>query len=248
MSKKTDQENPLANILINVLIPVVALGAMSKNGDKIWNIGPVYGMILALAIPLAYGIWFFLKTKKMNLFSAIGLISIALTGGLTLYLWNDNGSIKPNAALLFGIKEACMPLILGVCVVTSHQTKSPLFRAFIYSDNLFNIDAIESKVNELTINNNYQKLIWKSTLLFATSFFISALLNLLLANYFLGNLDYNSIDAKEIYNSKVAQITGWGFLVIGVPLMVFLGITMWRLHAGIRKLTGLESDSIFQPR
>ena len=82
MTTKKEQENPLHNILINVLIPVFALSFMSKDGDKIWHIGATKAMMVALIPPLAYGIWFFMKTKKMNFFSLLGLISVALTGGL----------------------------------------------------------------------------------------------------------------------------------------------------------------------
>jgi len=111
---KPKQEHPLANILINVIIPVLVLSFLSKDPDlqeklgkavRPWHIGPIYAMIVALALPLGYGIWHFIQTRKPNFFSGLGLISIALTGGLTLYLWNPDGSVKPNAGLLFGIKD-----------------------------------------------------------------------------------------------------------------------------------------------
>ena len=63
------------------------------------------GLSGSKAEPIGYGLWFFLKTRRANFFSALGLVSVLLTGGLTLYLWNDDGSVKANAGLLFGIKE-----------------------------------------------------------------------------------------------------------------------------------------------
>jgi len=247
-SQKTEQENPLHNILINVLIPVMALSFMSKDGDKIWHIGAAKAMILALVPPLAYGIWFFIKTKKMNTFSLLGLVSVLLTGGLTLYLWNKDGTIKPNAALLFGIKEACIPFVLGLAVLFSFRSKSPLLNAFLYNDSVFNIPVIEKTVAEKQAHVAYRKMLWQSTLLFAASFLVSTVLNLYLAMHFLGKLDHTAPDAKEVYNAQVAKITGWGFLVIGLPLMVFLGFTLWHLLKNLRRITGLDNEGLLLPR
>ena len=136
-AKKPPQEHPLANILINVIIPVLILSYLSKDPElqarlgkiaKPWHIGPLKAMILALALPLGYGVWHFIKTRKGNFFSALGMISILLSGGLTLYLWNKDGTVKPNAGFLFGIKEALIPLVLGIAILTSHRTASPLIR------------------------------------------------------------------------------------------------------------------------
>ncbi len=248
MSTKKEQENPLHNILINVLIPVFALSFMSKDGDKIWHIGAAKAMCVALIPPLAYGIWFFVKTKKTNFFSLLGLISVALTGGLTIYLWNEDGTVKPNAGLLFGIKEACIPFVLGFAVLFSHRTSSPLLNAFLYNDSIFNIPLIEQTVAEKSAQVAYDKLLWRSTLLFACSFAISTVLNLFLALHFLGGLDHTAADAREIYNGQVAKITGWGFLVIGLPLLIFLGFTLWRLLHGLRTITGLDQEKLMLPR
>jgi hypothetical protein len=249
---KPAQENPLANILINVLIPVLALSYLSKEPGaadaKAWHIGPLYALFVALVFPLGYGLWFFVKTKKMNFFSGLGLFSVLLTGGLTLFLWNKDGTVKENAAILFGLKEASIPFVLGFAVIASHWSKTPLLRTFLYSDSIFDITKIESKVNELGKQVDYQKVLLSSTILFGMSFFISTFLNFGLAMYFLGDLDHTAADAREIYNAKVAKVTGWGFVVIGVPIMVFLFFTLRKLLGGLRELTGFKDDELMMPR
>jgi hypothetical protein len=248
MSQKPPQENPLHNILINVILPVFALSSLSKEGDKFWHIGPLYGIILAVLPPLAYGIHHFWKTKKANVFSMLGIVSVLLTGGLTIYLWNKDGTIKPNAGILFGIKEASIPFILGLAVIFSRRSKSPLLNAFLYNDSLFNVSAIETTVAEKQVEPAYQKLLTNCTWLFAGSFAISTILNLLLAMHFLGELDHTAANAREIYNEKVAKITGWGFLVVGAPLLLILAATFFYLMRGLTQVTGIKRDDLLLPR
>jgi hypothetical protein len=255
--KKTPQEHPLANILINVIIPVLILSYLSKDPDlqeklgkavKPWHIGPLKAMILALALPLGYGAWYFIQTRKGNFFSALGLISVLLSGGLTLYLWNKDGTVKQNAGLLFGLKEALIPLVLGVAILTSHRSANPLIRVFLYNDSIFDIPKIERRVAEISAHADYDKLLHGATKLFAASFFLSSLMNLGLAQWFFQGFDATAIDALEKFNAIIAKVTGWGFAVIGVPILIFLFFTLRSLLKGLEKLTGLKNDELMLPR
>ena len=253
----TKQENPFANILINVLIPVLALSYLSKDPElqqalgkavRPWHIGPLKALCVALLFPIAYGIRHFILTRKANFFSALGLVSVLLTGGLTIYLWNEDGTVKENAALLFGLKEASIPLILAAAVLGSHFTPQPLLRTFLYSESVFDIQHIETKVRENNAGPAYRRILMEATLLFATSFLLSSVLNFFLALYFLGGLDHTAENARELYNAQVARLTGWGFAVIGVPILVFLFLTMHRMLKRLQAITGLRQEEILLPR
>jgi hypothetical protein len=255
--KKPSQDHPLANILINVLIPVLALSYLSKDPEfqetigkavRPWHLGPVKALAIALSLPIGYGAWFFIKNRKANFFSALGLVSVLLTGGLTLYLWNADGTVKPNAHILFGLKEASIPLILAVAVIGSHWTPNPLLRIFLYSDSFFDIRRIETRIDEIGAQSAYQRLLLQSTWLFSASFLLSTVMNFFLAIHFLGGIDHAATNAREIYNTQVAKLTGWGFAVIGVPILVFLFFTMWRLLKGLRTITGMNDDELMLPR
>ena len=251
------QEHPLANILINVLIPVLALSYLSKDPEfqqsigkavRPWHIGPVKALIVALAFPLGYGAWHFIKTRKPNFFSALGLVSVLLTGGLTIFLWNADGTVKPNAHVLFGLKEASIPFILGIAVIGSHFTPSPLLRVFLYNDSLFDVPRIERCVEDRGQATEYRGILWHATLLFAASFMLSMLMNFSLALYFLADLDHAAPNARELYNERVARLTGWSFAVIGLPMLGFMFFTLRRLLAGLRQITGLKDEDLLLPR
>jgi hypothetical protein len=254
---KPPQEHPLANILINVLIPVLALSYLSKDPElqqklgkevRPWHLGPLKAMVLALLPPLGYGIWHFVKTRKGNAFSALGFVSVLLTGGLTLYLWNADGTVKPNAGLLFGIKEASIPLVLAVAILVSHRTASPLIRVFLYNDSIFDIPKIEQRVAQRGREDGYRRLLLQATRFFAGSFVLSAAMNLGLAQWFFRGFDATAADALEIYNGIVGKLTGWSFAVIGLPVMAMLFLLLMRLLKGLRELTGLDDKELLLPR
>ena len=255
--KSKPQDHPLANILINVIIPVLILSYLSKDPDlqarlgkvaRPWHIGPIKAMFLALALPLGYGAWHFIKTRKGNFFSALGLASVLLSGGLTVYLWNKDGTVKPDAGLLFGVKEALIPLVLGIAILASQRSATPLIRVFLYNDTIFDIPKIEKRVAEISAEADYQKLLSGATRLFATSFFVSSLMNLGLAQWFFRGFNSTAVDALEKYNAIIASVTGWGFLVIGVPIVIFLIFTLRKLLKGLEKLTGFKDDELMLPR
>lgn len=238
------QDNPLANIMWNVLIPIVALSFLGKDGDKFWHVGPVYGMLIAVSLPVIYGIHHLIKTKKPNFFSILGVVSILLTGGIAIMAYRDNGTVDEQAPLWFALKEAAIPFVFGITILISHWTKTPLVRVFLYNPDFFNIPVIEKRVEEKQNTAGYKKLLFSGTLLLAGSFFLSMIMNYFLAMYFLNG----NTGSQEDFNDGVAKLTGWGFAVIGVPMLVILMITMWRFVSGLRNLTGMDNEEILLPR
>ena len=158
--------------------------------------------------------------------------------------YKDNGTVDAEAPLWFALKEAAIPFVFGTTILISHWTKTPLIRVFLYNPDFFNIPAIEKRVQANDNSTAYKKLVFSGTLLLAGSFFISMVMNYFLAMYFLKD----NTGSQGDFNDGVAKLTGWGFAVIGVPMMVILMITMWRFVSGLKKLTGMENDEILLPR
>ena len=238
-----DQENPLANIMVNILIPVIALSWLSKDGDKVWHVGPINGMIIAVLLPTAYFIWHFIKTRKINFYSILGAAGVTLTGSITWYAWNTDGSIKENAALLFAVKEAAIPLLFGITILYSHRTSKPLVGVFLLNPDILDIARIEAAANSNNHWGAYQKIRWQGTWMLAGSLLLSAVLNFVLAIYLLsGKADPVS------YNAAVGKLTWVGFLVIGIPLMVIMISGLFYLIRKISEVTGLPKEEVFLPR
>jgi|TARA_B000000565_G_scaffold109904_1_gene82459 hypothetical protein len=243
MTKRKDDENPLLNIFVNVLLPIVALSQLSKSGDKSWHIGPEYGMAVAVAFPFIYGVVFFFKNKKFNFYSVLGIISVLLTGFITIHVWNEDGSIKENADLLFAIKEAAIPLMLGAAMLYSHRTKNPLIDVFFLNPDIFDIKKIEETAKEKNTFNDYLAFRLKLTWMFASSFLLSSLLNFILAMYLL-----KDANDKESYNLAVGKVMGYGYLVIGIPLMIIMVGCLIYLMKTISRITGLTKEEFMMPK
>ena len=94
----------------------------------------------------------------------------------------------------------------------------------------------------------YDRVLLGATRLFATSFFLTALMNLGLAQWFFRDFDPTSAKALEEFNSIVGRIMGWGFAVIGLPILVFLFLTLRKLMKGLRELTGFKDEELMLPR
>jgi hypothetical protein len=238
------QDNPLGNIMWNVLIPIVALSFLGKDGSKFYQLGPVIGMCIAVSLPVTYGIHHLIKTRKPNFFSILGVVSILLTGGIAIMAYKANGTVDESAPFWFALKEGAIPFVFGVTILISHWTQTPLVRVFLYNPDFFNIPAIEKriKINEAT--QSYNKLMLSGTLLLAGSFFLSMIMNYFLAIHFL----QNATGSQESFNDGVAKLTGWGFAVIGLPMMIVLMATMWHFVSQLKSLTGMDNEEILLPR
>jgi hypothetical protein len=135
------KENMLSNILMNIVIPTLIL--IKLSGDTFlghpWGLGPKWGLIVALAFPIGYGIKDFLTYRKFNFFSALGIVSVLLTGGISLLHLDTQ---------FYAIKEAAIPSLIGLIFIISTKTRYPLMKTFLYNENFLIVDKISSILKE----------------------------------------------------------------------------------------------------
>ena len=86
--------------------------------------GVKLGIIIALAFPIFYGLKEFYTTSKVDLFSVLGVISVPLTGGISL--------LELDATYI-AIKEAAIPGILGLAILISLRTSQPFLHTLLKS-------------------------------------------------------------------------------------------------------------------
>lgn len=219
-------ENLLVNLLFNIVIPTVILTKLSSEE----YLGVVNGIILALIFPLAYGVRDALGARRINLFSVLGIVSIFLTGGISLM------GLDPK---YLAIKEALVPSIFGLATLVSTKTPYPLVKTFIYNDKILDTQMISEALQSRGNSGQFEKLLNVASYLVAGSFFLSAALN-----YILAITIVTSHPGSVEYNAQLGKMTALSFPVIAVPAtLVMLGALLYLLR-GIVKLTGLSFEGI----
>lgn len=223
---KPHKESFLANILLNIVIPAVILSKLS--GDN--YLGPQWAIVVALAFPLGYGIRDFMRTHKVNVFSALGFISILLTGGISLL------QLDPQ---YIAIKEAAIPGLIGVFTIFSTRTRYPLIKTIFYNDKVIKVDKVATALKEFNTEKKFNKVLLNTSYLVAASFFLSSFLNYALAKYLL-----ISPPGTEAFNAELGKMTALSYPVIAVPAMLVMMGSMYYLFHNIRLLTQLGLEDI----
>lgn len=233
MENKASQkpENPLLNILFNIVIPILILNKGSKFLGSFW------ALVIALAFPLSYGIYDLMKRKKMNAISILGLLNVGITGSLALFKLHG---------IWFAIKEAAFPLLVGAFVFGSAFTKSPFISSLFLNPQLIDVGRLKSRLFERNTEGEFNDLLKKGTLWISLSFVFSAILNFILAVRIFEPIN-EALDNEAqalILNEQIARMTTWSMAVIVLPSIVFLiGIFLY-LTKGMQRLSGLTEDEL----
>ncbi len=234
MGKK--KENPFINLLANILIPVFILNKTSLfPGES----KALLALFTALIFPLTYGLWDLLKYSKTNYFSVLGIINTLITGLLAVF---------QLSGFWFAVKEAAVPAILGIGVYISSIRKKPFFKTFMSMSGFLRMDLIEEKALEYNKTSQVYNSYLRANNLFAASFFLSAVLNFGLALYIFSPIPLGipDEDTAIILNNQISQMTWIGLAAIGLPMMVFLAVTLFRLFKDLQKHTGLNQEEMIK--
>jgi hypothetical protein len=220
------RENLFINIGCNVALPTIILNWGSKAA---W-LGPKWALVVALIFPVGYSIYDFVVRKKFNFISALGFVSVLLTGTFAL-MQLDN--------FWFAIKEAAVPAAIGIVVLASMGTRWPLVREMLYNPQVIDVDRIDAVLAERSARPDFEKLLRDASYLLTASFFVSAALNYGLARYLL-----KSPSGSEAFNSELARMNLLSWPVIVLPSMAMTMFALWRLLSGLQRVTGLELEQL----
>ncbi|KJS04112.1 MAG: MFS transporter [Gammaproteobacteria bacterium BRH_c0] len=223
-------ENLLVNLLFNIVLPTLILTKLS--GDEF--LGTTYAIVVALAFPICYGLKDMLTRGKVNLFSVLGVFSVGMTGGISLL------GLDPR---YLAIKEAAVPATFGLATLISIKTPYPLVKTFIYNDTILDIPAIDTALARNGTRQAFERHLSTASLMVAGSFFLSSVLN-----YLLAIIIVTSQPGTLEYNEQLGKMTALSFPVIALPAMVVMMAAMFYLFRGITKLTGLDLEHIVKHR
>lgn len=210
----------LSNLAFNIVIPVIILSKFSGAED----LGPAWSIVVALSFPISYGLWDLKQSGKVNAFSILGIVSVFLTGGMSLL------ELDPQ---YIAIKEAAVPAIIGIAVLITQKTKYPIIKVFILNEQIIKTEKLYSLLSKKNATERFERILARSSYIVVGSFALSSVLNYVLAKVILV-----SPPGTTAFSEELGKMTALSYPVIALPSMTVMMIAIWYLFSQIGKLTG----------
>lgn len=220
---------PWIDLLVSIIIPSVIL--MKFSGDE--HLGSVNALIIGLAFPLGWGLFELLRYGKKNFIALLGIISVALTGGI--------GLLELDAGWL-AIKEAAVPAVIGLAVLVSTRTRYPLVRTLLYNPNVLDVNKIHQTLEERGKVAEFEARLLNASYFFAATFLFSSIMNYVLARWIV-----TSDAGTQAFNEELGRMTLVSYPMIAIPSMVMMMLIFWYLWRTISRLTGYKLEQVMAP-
>ncbi len=230
---KPPPENIWLSLGCNVALPALVLG---KGSRWVAGASPATVLVVALAFPVIYFAYDFFRRKKANVLSMIGFAGTLLTGGLGLLQMDP---------FWLAIKEAAVPLLIGVAVVLAEICGRSLVRVLLLNDTIFDLEAIDRTVAERGTKSRLEQALRRATWLLSGSFVFSSALNFLLARWIVKT--HPAVDATA-FNQELGQMTLWSWPVIVLPMMVIMFYVLFSLLKTLRDCSGLPEEDLLRKK
>jgi hypothetical protein len=224
------QENLWVNLIFNAVIPALILAYTSSEQ----RLGPVWSLVVALVFPLVYGLYDLIARRKWNLFSILGFVGTLLTGGLGL---------MKMSGFWFAVKEAAIPVLIGVAIPLTMRTRQPLVRTLLYNDQVLDTERIHTALVARQKEPEFNQLLGWASWMLAGAMLVSAIANFILAIWLLPEQS-----GTEEFNRQLAKLQFWSWPGTMIPTSAMIFFTLFRLLKGVEDLTGLKGDDLFHQK
>lgn len=213
--------NPLVELLVSIVVPAVILMKLSAPE----RLGALNALGLALAFPLGWALWEAWRRRKASFVAVLGIVSTLLTGGI--------GLLALDAQWL-AVKEAAVPGVIGLAVLVSARTRSPLVKLMVYNPTVLDVPRVDRALAERGTAAEFQRCLGTATWMLAATFFFSAVMNYALARWIV-----TSPAGSEAFNAELGRLTLLSYPVIALPSMAMTMGVLFYLTRAARRLTGL---------
>jgi hypothetical protein len=218
------------SLLFNIVIPAIILTKFSKDAF----LGPLYGLLVALSFPLFYGVYELVVQKRKDFISVVGFIGVLLSGTISLLKFPPQW---------IAVKEASIPLLIGLIILISTRTSWQLINKIFYNREMLNIDKIELSLSTDAMRSRLRNILSSANKFLACSFFFSAAMNFLLAKKIV-----HSMPGTPQFNEELGRMSVLSFPVIAVPSIILMAFILWYIFSSLKKLTHLTTSEIMSDK
>ena len=194
------------------------------------DLGASGALVVALAFPVAWGLYELIRFNIKNYIALLGLISVLLTGSI--------GLLQLDTQWL-AVKEAAIPGLLGIVILVSARLGYPLIKTLLFNPKVLDTEKISRILSEQNQGGVFEVRLLNATYMLSGTFFFSAVMNYLLATWIV-----TSPSGTAAFNEELGQLTLISYPVIVIPSMVMMFAIFYFLWRSINSLTGLKLEEI----
>jgi len=221
------KDNQFINLFVSIIIPTIILTKFSKEA----YLGPFVGLMLALSLPLIYGLYELIIKKRRSFISVLGFVSILLTGVIGLWQFPPHW---------IAVKESAIPLLIGIMVLISTKTSWQIVKKLIFNAELFDLDEIGLRIKSANRETELNNMLSRANTFLAASFLFSATLN-----YFLAKAIVQSLPGTIQFNEEIGRMTMLSYPVIAIPSVAIMLLIFWYILSSLKKMTQLSTNELF---
>lgn len=207
------------NIALNLVLPVLIL----MRGGAVLGWPALLVLLLAVAFPLGWGMFELVWRGRYNMYSLVGLAGVVMTGGI---------GILQLPARWLAVKEAGVPFMIGLGVVLSGILRRPVVGSLLES--VVDWERVHASLQARGAMASYQRLLSVATYAVAASFFLSAVLNWVLARSLV-----ESAPGTDAFNEEYGRLTLLSYPIIAGPTLLVLWLACAWLIVRLKRLSGL---------
>lgn len=223
----SSQREALLEIGLNIVAPTVVLVFLSGED----RLGPVVGLVLALAFPLVHAALSLARTGRFSPLTVLAVGSVVLTGGI--------GLLELDVRW-FAWKEALVPAVLAVATVVSVRTPWPVVPTILWR--VLDAERVHAALEARGSRARFEERIQRATWGFAAIFGASAALTFALARTLV-----TSPTGSVAFNEELGRFTALSFPAVALPITLAMVVVLRSLLTGLEEDTGAEIDDLLSP-
>lgn len=208
--------NNLWGVAWGVIVPSVVLG----QGHKL-SMTPAWVLCVALAFPVAFGLYELIVKRKCNLWAILGFVGVLLTGGIGLLR-------LPKEYIAY--KEALIPSVAAAFVAWSIFARRPFVEWLI--GQMLDVEKIFELLRARGNVAAFRVIATRATWIIFATCLLSAALNYALACYFI-----QSNPGSLHFNIELGRMTVWSYVIIALPCTLMTMLAVMLTLKGLSRLT-----------
>jgi hypothetical protein len=212
--------------ILNIFLPVVILLTLSDER----RLGALPALLLAVAIPAAYGIWELARSRTVNASSILGIVSVFMTGVIAVFKLDTE---------LFAVKEAAIPIGFAAVLLVTNRMSFPVVKLLV--DMVQRRERVERIVSEQGQELAYRRHIERSGTIWAGIMLLSGVLKFILSSVIMtadaGTREFNT----QLATYELVQIPTTMLLT-----MVLILSLIFFIAKGTGSLIGLAPSEVLR--